>query len=195
MLRNIAYITTTALFITACQTGNSNLDGSFRLQQVGVSMNVALERGYQFCASKGKNFDNSIAALRTAGYTIKEPKSYSSKTETAAFDKTNDVNFIIIQNAKSGRRVCKIQFRYNSGINSLPREGAVKNGKANWSLAPLDQKFAADLLANPQTTTRPRKVGSGNEIVYTQTGNAITGKTFAHPDGYALGVINIIAAL
>jgi len=195
MLRSIIIAFSTSLFLTACQTGSTNLDGSFRLQPIGVTMNVALDHGFQYCASKGKNFDNSIDSLRSAGYTIKEPKSYSSKTETAAFDPKQNVNFIIIQNSKNSRRVCKIQFKYNSGLTSLPKDGPVRNGKTFWSLENLEKKLASDFLASPRTISRPRKVASGNEIVYTQTGNAITGKTFVHPDGYALGVINILSAL
>lgn len=191
MLRSIAVFFSIALFLTACQTGNSNLDGSYRLKQIGVTANVALESGMQHCASKGKNFEGAIDALRSAGYTIKEPKNYSSKTETVAFEPQNNINFTIIDTS-SGRRICKIQFRYNSGISSLPKSGPVKNGKTNWSLQPLDEKFVTDLKSSPLTTTRARTKGSGNENVYTATGNVITGKTFVHPDGFALGVLSIL---
>jgi len=143
---------------------------------------------------QGENFEGAIEALRSAGYTIKAPKKYSSKTETTALDPTKNVNFIIVQNS-NGRRVCKIQFRYNSNIKSLPKDGPVRNGKTNWSLQPLDDKFASDLKSSPLTIVRPRKIGNGNETVYSKTENVITGKTFVHPDGYALVTINILSTL
>jgi hypothetical protein len=184
------------LFLLGCQTGNSNLDGSFRLKAIGVTANVALERGFRFCASTGKNFEGAIEALRAAGYTIKEPKTYSSKKETAAFDPQENVNFVVIQN-KIGRRICDIQFRYNSGISSLPKIGKTQNGRASWDIEPLGRKLSADIASDPSTEQITRKLARGTQTlrVYRGTQVSIDSKVFVHPDGYALGVIKVLAPL
>lgn len=182
--------------VTACQTGNTNLDGSFRLQSVGVSAEAALQRGLKFCVSQGRNFEGAIEALRAAGYTIQTPKVYGSKSETSAFDPEKNVNFQIITN-KIGRRACDIQFRYDSGISSLPKIGTNSNGKTSWDLDTLDTKLRTDIASSPMTEQISRKLARStqNLTVYTGTEASIRTKTFVHPDGYALGILKILAPL